>query len=191
MHEITSALIAGGNSNRFGSSKMQAKFQGKRLIDYALHLALEISDNVIIIAGSHPLPADVNAKVYHDLIPNCGPLGGIYTALHYAPTSRVAILPVDMPLLSLKIYNVLLAVNERDRPVVAVSHAGLESLVSLWPKSILPMVKRSLESKELGIYKLLKKLNAIKIDLPNEMENYEKEWFLNINSRHDMEILGL
>lgn len=190
MHDITSALIAGGNSNRFGSSKIQANFQGKRLIDYALHLGREISDRVIIIAGKHPLPKDVNEKTYHDLIPNCGPLGGIYTALHFAQTLRVAIIPVDMPLLSRKVYEFLLLIKETERPVVALSHTGLESLVSLWPKSALPFVKHSLERKEFGIYKLLKTLDARKINLPNEMDNYDEKWFLNINTRHDMEYLG-
>ncbi len=186
MEKITIAVIAGGNSNRFGSSKVQAKFQGKRLIDYALHLAREISDNIIIISGNHPLQADANATVHRDLIPNCGPLGGIYTALYYASTFRVVMLPVDMPLLSAKVYHFLLEIDDTDRPIVALSHTGLESLVSLWPKSALPIVKHSLESQEFEIYKLLKTLNARHIDLQKDMENYKKEWFLNINSRHDL-----
>jgi len=186
--KVTAAVLAGGHSERFGSSKMKALFQGKRLIDYALDTAGLAAEDIIIIMGDLPLPADISTPAFHDLIADRGPLGGVLTALHYAKTELVAILPVDMPLLSAKIYKALSPFC-KDMPVFARSHLGDEPLVSLWPTRLLPAVREHVEAGHLKTIEVMNALDAVVVNIATTLMPYREEWFLNINRREDLQRL--
>ena len=185
---VTAALIAGGQSKRFGSPKQFAGYGDRRLIDYALDIVQSISRDAIIISNDNNHFSDAQLPVYSDLVKNCGPLGGIYTALYYAREKWVAVLPVDMPLLNLKIYRMLYPSCNADKPVVACSHKGLEPLVSIWPVSVLPYLKLQIEEQDFRLYYLLKKLQAIEINFAS-LPDYEHHWFENINYKKDIKSL--
>jgi molybdopterin-guanine dinucleotide biosynthesis protein A len=97
---IYSLLLAGGNSSRMGQDKRQLKHEGKTLLEKALKL-LEMSDaDEILISG------DVQGhECIQDMVPGCGPLGGLHAALHFMQEQGVLdealllVIPVDMPLL--------------------------------------------------------------------------------------------
>jgi len=188
---VTSALIAGGKSRRFGSPKELAQYAGKRLVDYAVTTAQSISHNTIIIG--HKTESSLvhfNIPVYDDLIPDCGPLGGIYTALYYAKDKYIAVLPVDMPLLNLKIYRALYPSLNAEKPVVACSHKGIEPLVSIWPAGTFSALKVPIEKKDFRLYSLLKKLHAIEINFA-KLPDYQEHWFENINYKKDINLLKM
>ena len=185
---VTAALIAGGKSKRFGSPKQIAGYDGKRLIDYALDTAQSISKEAIIISRPNEAFSKLQLPVYDDLIEGCGPLGGIYTALYYANERYVAVLPVDMPLLNLKIYRMLYPSCKTGKPVVACSHKGIEPLVSIWPVSTLSKLKIQIEKKDFRLYHLLKKLNAVEINFAS-LPDYKHHWFENINYKKDIKSL--
>ncbi len=189
LNNVTSALIAGGKSRRFGSSKLLAEINGKRLLDHALDLALTISQDTIIIGNLNSIAAVGSIPIYEDLISGCGPLCGIYTALHHARQKYIAVLPVDMPLLSADVYQYLYTSCNEERPVVALSHKGLEPLVSIWPVSLCADFEKAVNGKEYRLYKLLKKFNANEIDLAANMPGYQKNWFKNINYKEDLNFI--
>ena len=184
---VTSALIAGGKSKRFGSPKEFAEFDGKKLIDHAIETALSISKSAIIV-GSRLQTRNANIPVYDDLVDNCGPIGGIYTALCHAKDKYVAVLPVDMPLLNLKVYRALYPSLNEDKPVVACSHKGIEPLVSIWPVKVVDQLKDQIEKKDFRLYYLLKKLAAIEINFAS-LPDYKHHWFENINYKKDINLL--
>ena len=186
LRNVTSALIAGGKSRRFGSSKLLANYNGKRLIDHALDIALTVSQDTIIIGNLDDDVAGGSVPIYKDIISGCGPLCGIYTALFHARQKYVAVLPVDMPLLSADVYRFLYPSCTEERPVVALSHKGLEPLVSIWPVSVLAEFEKAINNKEYRLYKLLQKFNAKEINLQDFMPGYKEEWFENINYRHEL-----
>jgi len=186
LDNVTAALIAGGKSKRFGSPKLLASYRNKRFIDHAIDLARNISSDAIII-GTLKNSADARGlPVYKDLISGCGPLCGIYTALKYASHKYVAILPVDMPLLSVNIYRYLYLNCTMENPVVALSHKGLEPMVSIWPVSMIVNIEDSIKNLDYSLYKMLKKYNAREIDLQDFMPGYKEEWFENINYKKEL-----
>ena len=125
-NELTAAVLAGGKSIRFGSSKLEAVFRGRRLIDTAIDTACEISSNIMIIADFANLKTQKPVSIYSDVYKNKGPLAGIHSALQHAPDSAVAVLPADMPFLTAEVYRYLLQFFTNERPVAAESDKGLE-----------------------------------------------------------------
>jgi molybdenum cofactor guanylyltransferase len=186
LDNVTAALIAGGKSTRFGSPKLLAEYRNKRLFDHALDLALTISRDTIIVGTMEPDSDLRGLPVYKDLVSGCGPLCGIYTALKYAKHDYVAILPVDMPLLSVNIYRYLYPNCTKTNPVVALSHKGLEPMVSIWPVSMIAEIEKCIKSKGYHLYKMLKRNGARELDLQTFMPGYKEEWFENINYKQEL-----
>lgn len=185
--ELTAAIIAGGKSKRFGAQKAIAHLAGKRLIDYALALAGSLSEKVLLNVNDVELFGGVSAEIISDLQPDCGPLGGIFTVLQAAKTDWIAILPCDMPLLSENIYEILFANRQGDLPVVAVSHHGVEPLVSIWPKKIgeSHIWAQKIAAKNFALHKTLRQLNVREIDITKALPSYRPEIFLNVNDPGD------
>jgi molybdenum cofactor guanylyltransferase len=78
--KILGAILAGGQSRRFGSDKAEALFQGKALLDHAAD-ALRPQCAELVIAG-RDWPGIPSVADYPDA--GLGPLGGLAGALHYA-----------------------------------------------------------------------------------------------------------
>ncbi|NOX89967.1 MAG: molybdenum cofactor guanylyltransferase, partial [Calditrichaeota bacterium] len=123
--------------------------------------------------------------VYRDIIPGCGPLGGIYTALNNFDSDWLAVLPVDMPLLDAEIYFHLWKQREDQRPVVAKTKKGIESMVSLWHKSNLSFIEERIKIRQWSIYRVLNEMNAVQVNFPPEKQIQ----FFNINYKEDLELL--
>ena len=184
---LTAAIIAGGKSRRFGSHKALAVVNGKRLIDHAIGLARKIAPHVMLNYSKENYFTAIHDVVFvADEQPNCGPLGGIYSVLRAAATPWVAILPCDMPLLPPAVYDVLRKRRIEQRPVVAVSNLGMEPLVSIWPTVLSAPVKSLLNREEYSLRSAIRKFEGIPVFLPDVMENYRDEFFLNVNRLDDL-----
>lgn len=75
---ILGAVLAGGESHRFGSDKAEALLDGKRLIDHAAASIAPFCETVVIVGRTGGVP-DRPA-------PGLGPLGGLCGALTYGAT---------------------------------------------------------------------------------------------------------
>ncbi len=190
MNDLTAAIIAGGKSTRFGAPKCEVEILGKTLLENAMDIALQVTSRVMVISGERTIPVRDGISVYPDVTPGRGPLGGIYTALLHTTTPYLLTLPCDVPLLPAAVLRQLTRYISSGRPVVAVSHKGLEPLVAVWPREALPTVQQCLETGRLSLREPLHQLQAVEVVLPREMkESYQPEYFLNINTRADLQML--
>lgn len=78
--KILGAILAGGQSRRFGSDKAQALFEGKALLDHVAD-ALRLQCAELVIAGREWPGLKSVADIPE---PGLGPLGGLAGALDYA-----------------------------------------------------------------------------------------------------------
>jgi len=186
LNELTVAVIAGGKSSRFGEAKSFARLNNQRLIDHALDLAKSLSDEIIIISGNNLDYRDLGIPVVCDIIENCGPIGGLYTALTHCKSNWILTVPVDMPFMVSPVYQVLWQNKIEGRPVVAETEDGLEPLVAIWPGSAIQTVKEFINKKKYSLRTSLAALDAVKVYLPNAFSLYRREFFHNINYKSDM-----
>ena len=86
MNAITGVILAGGKSSRMGFDKGLAILNGKPMIQYVIDVFEKLGLDIIIISNS-PGYETFGYPIYNDLIPEKGPVGGIYTCLLYTSPS--------------------------------------------------------------------------------------------------------
>jgi molybdenum cofactor guanylyltransferase len=97
---LFSMLLAGGKSTRMGEDKAGLIVEGQTLLDRSLALLEKTGSDRILLSGDIP-----GYDCLPDLIPDCGPPGGLHAALHFIDEefgldgSLLLIMPIDMPLL--------------------------------------------------------------------------------------------
>src|SRR4051794_7040287 len=92
----TAAILAGGRARRFGGCDKSALVVGGRTILSRQIAELAAVDGVdeILIAGRATHAA---ARTIADIVPGCGPLGGIHAALTEARHDAVFVIACDTP----------------------------------------------------------------------------------------------
>lgn len=97
---LLSLLLAGGKSSRMGEDKASMVVKGQTLLERSLALLEQTGSDRILLSGDIP-----GYDCLPDLIPECGPPGGLHAALHFIDReyglddSLLLIIPIDMPLL--------------------------------------------------------------------------------------------
>ncbi len=189
--ELTAAIIAGGKSRRFGAPKALVRLGNESLLDHALRLAGQISSRALLNYGEINIYEDKNVPLVGDVLPGCGPLGGIYSVLQAAQTPWVAVLPCDLPLLPAQVYRILFERRQKNRPVSACSERGLEPLVSIWPKTLAGALEARLRKGDFALQTVIRELRGVEISMPQELPGYRAEFFLNVNRKEDLEQIEL
>jgi molybdopterin-guanine dinucleotide biosynthesis protein A len=187
-NDLTVSILAGGTSSRFGEPKELFIYQGQPLLLHALDLAKKISNKIMVITNRNNqsiLPSDI--RKVSDVKKNCGPLGGIYTALFHSDTTFVAVMPCDMPGLTSNLYERLYRERHPEKPVALASEKGVEPMVSIWPKALISGLKKFIYLGKLEMRMVLAGLDAKIINVQNTSENFRSDLFLNINSKKDLE----
>ena len=136
-------VLAGGRSRRFGRDKLQLDWRGRSLRDHVVARMLELSDDVIVLAahdaaGEDPPPAGVRTLRDAEAWP--GPLVALGAGLAAAAHELAVLVAADMPLIPLRVVDLLLAeVAVAGRTVVGlVAHAELQPLpVAIQRRSVL------------------------------------------------------
>lgn len=121
------AVLAGGESSRYGSPKAFATVGGVRIIDRVIDALCQVTPDIILSANEPELFQDLELPTYPDQRPGLGPLGGIYTTLLRArEAGRPGILAVacDMPFPSAELLTVLLRLAFGSGPRPGADPAG-------------------------------------------------------------------
>ena len=90
-------ILAGGRSSRMGSDKALLQLAGKPLIQHAVAKLRKTCANVHILSSNSALSP--YAPLVADIHPNCGPIGGMESALTHSAFDWNLFLAVDMPFL--------------------------------------------------------------------------------------------
>ena len=161
-------LLAGGKSSRMGRDKSALLVNGEPLWhrQFAVLRATEPAE--LFISGKSDGPyADCGVEILADEIPDCGPLGGIATALRRCTSERLLVLAVDMPAMTANFLLTLLEESERTAkgvvPSVAADgrrRANFEPLAAVYPRAALSIAKECLRAGEFKLEAFIRRLEA-------------------------------
>ena len=128
---ILGAVLAGGQSRRFGSDKALAMLDGATLLDRAVATLAALCSEVVVV-GRDVAPVPV---VPDHPAPGMGPLGGIAGALRHANSGgfdAVLSLPVDAVGFDAAGLSAL---------VPGPSCCSAQPVIGLWPVTVMPVVE--------------------------------------------------
>jgi molybdopterin-guanine dinucleotide biosynthesis protein A len=139
VEDVTAFVLAGGKSSRMGQDKVFLKFHGRTLLERALELAGEVTEQVRIVGAREKFATF--APVVEDVYAGRGPLAGIHAALSSSQTELNLVLAVDTPFLQSSFLKWLVAqarntdalatvpsVNGQVQPLCAVYRRGFGEL---------------------------------------------------------------
>ena len=152
-----------------GQDKARLTYRGQVLIEHVAGLVRAASQGEVAIIGDPESYRDLGYPVHSDLVPNCGPLGGIVTALHLTKTDWNLVLACDMPSLDAVNLRQLVerAVRSQANCIAAEGTAGeLEPLCAVYHRRCLAALDRALGEKRLKMKDLLPELQAEAVAFP-------------------------
>lgn len=136
------AVLSGGASSRMGTDKALIEIDGSPLILRAVAALTDAgADPVVAVGGDRRALESLGLTYVADRWPGEGPLGGIITALHTAPTETIAVLSCDLTgAASVAVRSVAGALGDADVAVPVVDGQS-EWLHAVWRRSALPALE--------------------------------------------------
>ena len=190
MKKMTGIVLIGGKSKRFGKDKIFTPINGKPMTKKVIDVIQDAFDDIILIG--HQRDGLNTLEVVEDIIPDCGPLGGIYTALKVAKTNYVFVFAADMPLLDIKFIKYMVSLAGKHNIIMPVWNNRIEPLHAIYNKELIPIIASLLNRKLLKIAKLVDRedVSVLKVTEDQIRASGEPErMFLNINTIADLETI--
>ncbi|HEX6542723.1 MAG TPA: molybdenum cofactor guanylyltransferase [Ktedonobacterales bacterium] len=159
-------ILAGGKSRRMGENKAELLFKGEPLLARVARRVAPVVDELLII-GPESLTALIPwARVVSDLVPEVGPLGGLYTALRATSSARVFLLACDMPFVRPRLVRAMLQLavsDEEAEAVVLRAGTRLHPLHSVYSAGCLPVVEQAIASGDYSMHALLARITVVTV----------------------------
>jgi molybdopterin-guanine dinucleotide biosynthesis protein A len=148
----SAAILAGGHATRFhGQDKSALLVDGRAILDRQLEALAPLTDDIMIVGVARPF----QGRVVHDIVPGCGPLGGLHAALSAARGEALFLAACDMPYLSSAFVAHLFELAGEADAVVPQSERGYHPLCAVYTRACLEPVAARLAERQLKMRELL------------------------------------
>lgn len=167
--DLAVAVLAGGESSRFGADKALVTLApgDPPLIARIIEQALSLSDLVAVIGHERYAELNSGVPVFPDNEPGRGPLGGIATALHRLDRPRLLVLACDMPCLSLPLLRSMIERPSVGDVIIPRTDDGRwHPMHAIFRRSALPAIEESLQHGNGAIRSILPRLSVDEIREP-------------------------
>jgi molybdopterin-guanine dinucleotide biosynthesis protein A len=180
------SILCGGKSSRMQSEKGLALYKNKPFIEHIIDAVLPVTSKIQLITNS----CDYDYLKYntiHDVLPDKGPIGGIYTALVHSNYELNLILSCDIPLISTKIMRELIDKQNSSCDVTIFEETNrVHPLIGIYSKKVLSVLKNKIDTNELKMMHFISKVKHQLLWIEDEY----KHQFQNINSLIELEELN-
>jgi molybdopterin-guanine dinucleotide biosynthesis protein A len=183
---LTVCIQAGGQSSRMGEDKALKTFLGRPLIQRVVARLSPIADEVIVTTNPPDDYRFLNVRLFPDLKPGRGALGGLYTAIASASQPIIAVAACDMPFASASLLEAAsqLLVEEGADVIIPKSEEGYEPLHAVYRRATcLPAIEAALDADQ---WKVIAWFPQVKVRplTPDEINRYDPSGlaFWNVNT---------
>ena len=176
----SAAILVGGQATRFGGrDKSALLIDGRTIRDRQLDALAPLTDDVMIVGHDA-------AHVVHDIVPGCGPLGGLHAALTAARGDALLLVACDMPYLSSAFIAHLFSFATEVDLVVPQSERGYHPLCAVYTRACLEPVAARLAQRRLRMRDLVDSLRTRVVPLEDIRRFGDPERLLaNVNTPAD------
>ncbi|MCX8084414.1 MAG: molybdenum cofactor guanylyltransferase [Calditerrivibrio sp.] len=190
MRDFSIAILAGGQSRRFGSDKSFAKIGEKCFFQICYEKALNITDDIMIIAKDLSKYPDLkNLRKIKDSLTIQTPLVGILTACQHAFCQTLFVWSVDSPFMDENIIkNICYSIGSHDA-AIPVIYQKIHPLLACYNKRINGILENFLSKGNLKVLDFLKSIDVFYLNeemlLPKENL---RTIFANVNTKEDLNL---
>lgn len=170
-----------------GTDKAFLPWAGRRLLDRQLDLLRALGPAELVISGRSGMDyAAIGVRVVFDAVADQGPLGGLAAVLEATATPHVLLLAVDLPAMTPRFLQELLAQRTAGAGVVPRSASGWEPLAAVYPREILPLVRGHLGQRTLALHQLVEAGIAAGLIVEARIPDGTLGVFRNVNTPGDL-----
>ena len=144
MTGVSGAVLVGGKSRRMGADKAVLPVGELSLIQRVVAALREVVDELLLVGATDSRYAGLGDGSVDDLVPDAGPLAGIYSALTAMRNSLCLVVACDMPFLNIDLLRYMLLESTGWDVVVPRRAEGLEPLHAVYASSCLKPIKQML-----------------------------------------------
>ena len=185
---VAAAILAGGRARRFGGTiKSTLPIGGVRIIDRQLAALSQVADPIFVVANDPAPFASLGLEIVPDVIPDCGALGGIYSAIVRSPRLRTLIVAGDLPGLPVPLLERLVQPSEAEI-VVPRGPRGYEPLCAVYAATCAGPIRLRLEAGDLKASVIP---DGVRVEVigPEDLAAYDPDGllFVNVNTPHEYE----
>ncbi len=190
---MTGVILAGGVGRRLGKDKAKIELEGELLIERVLSKLRDSFEETLIITSVEKLKdykrnfSRSNVKIFSDIFPNKGAIGGIYTGLRFSTSFYSFFFGCDMPFLNQSLIDYFKSISEGYDIVVAKLEYGFEPLHAIYSKRCIYYIENLIKNDNLRIFDFY---NYVRVRTVQEYEikKYDPQMlsFFNINTEEDL-----
>jgi molybdopterin-guanine dinucleotide biosynthesis protein A len=191
---ITSIILAGGSSTRFGMDKNMLIF-GDNVLLARIAGELAFADELLISISNeeqirkYDLLIEPPHRFIVDDEADAGAFGGLYTSARAAGGEIIALAPCDTPFVSRELYELLLARSDGHDGAAPRTGGHWEPLVAVYRKApLIALLEKKMQKQNVRLSELCTKMDVIEVNekLLKEM-HIPSQSFMNINKPEDLE----
>ena len=139
---ISAAILAGGRAVRFGGrDKGSLSIDGRTIFDRQIGELSQVAEEILVVGDAVPRSG---VRAVADLVPGCGPLGGVHTALTEARGDVTLVVGCDMPFVTAGFLAHLASLCKHADAVVPQTEGGYHPLCAAYSRGCLEPVARRL-----------------------------------------------
>jgi molybdopterin-guanine dinucleotide biosynthesis protein A len=186
---ISTVLLAGGESRRMGEDKATLPFCGKPLWQIQIELLRKLEPTEIFVsARTDPAwrPADV--QFVADDSPSRGPMSGLAACLAKMRAKHLLVLAIDMPFITEEYLKLLFGKIAPRCGVIAKIYDRFEPLAAIYPREALANVQSALSGQDFSLQTLTGRLVAVGKLQVILVTSQERKLFLNLNEPVDLQL---
>ncbi|MDA3779161.1 MAG: molybdenum cofactor guanylyltransferase [Bacteroidales bacterium] len=189
-NHIIGIVLAGGKSSRMGQEKGLIKYKNKTLIEYVIESITPFCDN-IIISSSNKEYKKLGLSIIEDEIPDCGPLGGIYSAMKNTNADNYLVVSCDLPFISQKLLKNMISICDEWDAIIPVDwNNRVQPLCACYGRSFLPNVQNAIKNGEFKIIRALKDLDVNFFSIKENSSLFSSLMFYNVNFPSDLNYIN-
>ena len=152
----SAAILAGGRASRFGGRDKSALIvEGLPILDRQMAVLSKITDDVMFVVGEQTTPPRSDVRVVRDRVTASGPLGGLDAALAAARHDALVLLACDMPFVTARLLEHLLALTSGADAVVPRTERGYHPLCAAYTRACQPAIAVRLDRGQLRMVDFL------------------------------------
>jgi molybdopterin-guanine dinucleotide biosynthesis protein A len=182
---VAGAILAGGKSLRMGKDKALLKFDGRPFVSHVATTLQEVFDQVILVANDPSTYEFLGLETIGDIYRECGPLGGIHSALVRAGGADIFVSACDTPFVTRDLIRYIVGFDSNAPVKIPSFKQQLHPLCGLYTQNCLRVIVERLESRRLRVVDFVESIHAEVIPISPDLPFYREDLFANFNTPED------